>query len=124
MTTNVYGNIILVDIKAGESATTLTLPDGYSIEKAHVSLSNGSLATPNGTNIVNIDSELSFPVVNGKSPNVFRFGLVDSTKSGMVKIMIDRFGSRGDANYFTKAFDPILVSDNSGNEYNLIPQWR
>lgn len=123
MTVNTYGNIIVIDIKAGESATNLTLPDGYTIKSAHVSLSNGSLATPNGTNIVNVDSKLSFPIVNGKSPNVFRVGLVDSTKSGMVKIMIDHFGARGDSDYFTKAFEPLLIKAN-GSEYNLIPERR
>lgn len=123
MNSYVYGNILLIELKAGESPTTLELPDGYSIAKAHVILSNASIATPRGTNIVNNDNELSFPIVNGRSPSLFRFGLVDSTKSGTCKIMIDKFGSRADSNYFSNAFKPILVYDEKDSEYNLIPQW-
>lgn len=124
MTLNVYGNILLIELNAGDKTTMLELPDGYTIAKAHVILSNASIATPMGTNLVNNDNMLSFPIVNGRSPSLFRFGLVDSTKSGTCKIMIDKFGSRADSNYFSKAFEPILVYDEKGSEYNLIPQWE
>lgn len=44
---------------------------------------------------------------------------VDTTAP--ITFLITKFGQIPNANYFDKAFDPILVVGNDGNEYNVIP---
>lgn len=36
-------------------------------------------------------------------------------------LRITKFGQLPDSHYFDKAFEPILVTGDDGNEYNVIP---
>lgn len=96
-----------------------TFPTGYSINIMHV------------TGVVNIDSlcgahikndiRIVFPVINSKSPSSILLYINDITKDAEIRFTIEKFGQIPDPNYFNKAFDPILVTGDDGNKYNVIP---
>ena len=45
----------------------------------------------------------------------------DISKKADIRLSIEKFGQIPDTHYFDKAFDPILVVGDDGNEYNVIP---
>lgn len=42
-------------------------------------------------------------------------------KGNCIRITIIKFGQIPDSHYFGTAFEPILVTGDDGNEYNVIP---
>lgn len=117
----VAGNVIEVTFDADEPQQSgfVTLPDGYSYEKVNIilasncyplhRLSSGNLGTR------------TFPPVNSKSPCQFAYAILDTTKAASFRVIIEKFGQIPDTHYFDKAFEPILVTDDAGKEYNVIP---
>lgn len=47
--------------------------------------------------------------------------ITDLTKAAEIRFTIEKFGQIPDAQYFDKAFKPILVTGDDGKEYNVIP---
>lgn len=59
--------------------------------------------------------------VNSKSPCYLKPYIIDISKSSEIKFYIEKFGQIPDRQYFDTAFTPILVTDDNGNEYHVIP---
>lgn len=122
MVTNINGNNIRISINANELTNNrvhITLPDGYSYENIQVTLINniGELA-----NLVSAGySSYNFPPVRSHSPSTFDLFVQDLSKKAEIRLLIEKFGQIPDPNYFDKAFKPILVTGDDGNEYNVIP---
>lgn len=122
MTTNVNGPNIYLRLKANELKDhfyTYTLPKGYSINIM-------SITNVNNISIINeaylrAGTKLVFPVVNSKSPSTIDLYIEDLSKEAPLRFTIEKFGQLPDTRYFTKAFDPILVVGDDGNDYNVIP---
>lgn len=122
MTEILYGNMIALNFKANELTThdyIYRLPTGYSVHQLHIiSLNNVIMITtnmnlPTGTYV--------FPTINGKSPSTFSMYINDLSKPAYVRIAIEKFGQIPDSQYFDKAFEPILVTGEDGNDYPVIP---
>lgn len=123
MTKEFYGPFIHIHFNANELSeghTYVELPDGYSYERIFIN------------NLVNIEEintyitvkrgdRLTFPPVNSKSPSLLYLFIPDITKSADIKLSIEKFGQIPNPNYFTNPFNPILVTGNDGNKYNVIP---
>lgn len=116
----IYGNFIRCFYAANslsDNEVKIALPDGYSMERIHVLLH---------TNIVNIEpyipvSEfMQFPPVNSTSPSTLQIRVVDTSKDADLRFLIEKFGQIPNANYFAKAFEPLLIT-NGDTEYNVIP---
>lgn len=45
----------------------------------------------------------------------------DVTAAASLRLLITKFGQIPDTRYFLTAFEPILVTGDDGNEYNVIP---
>ena len=103
------------------SAETLNipLPDGYSYDIINIVFVNNISEINNGS-IPTLGIH-RFPPVNSKSPSTLTIHVKDSTKSCEIRFEIMQFGQIPDAHYFDKAFEPILVTGEDGNEYNVIP---
>lgn len=118
-----YGNIIYISYEASELSLheqKITLPDGYSYEDILV-VNSDNISTIQNTLLANSNVHMIFPPINSKSPCTFFFYITDLTKSASIRILICKFGQIPDANYFAKAFEPILVVGNDGNKYKVIP---
>lgn len=116
---NCYGNIVrnyTYDTSSGK--IELTLPDGYSYEAINITFVN-NISELNGT--IPVIGIHIFPPVNSKSPTTMTLIPKDTTKSCEIRFEIIKFGQIPDAHYFDKAFEPILVVGDDGNEYNVIP---
>ena len=121
MKVNYRGNAVIITMDAGESGA-ITLPDGYSFESIVVTYAdNITMIEPEIT--FSIGATLRFPPVNSKSPCVINPLLLNDNKSGTLIFLITKFGQIPDPHYFdlNKYFDPILVKDDDGKEYNVIP---
>lgn len=120
MTISYNGNLIVIIYNAEDTPEDIQLLDGYSFEQIQV------IGAQNINEIVRkltfiVGSSLSFPPVNSKSPCVIHPVKSDPTKSAYIRLLIEKFGQIPDANYFDKAFDPILVTGEDDKEYNIIP---
>lgn len=114
------GNAVIITKDPGDSSP-ITLQDGYSFESIVVTYSeNISMIIPE---VVIADGTMRFPPVNSKSPCVIDPPLLDADKGGTLIFLITKFGQIPDPHYFdlNKYFDPILVKDADGKEYNVIP---
>lgn len=116
----VAGNVIEVSFDAGSPKSgSITLPEGYSYEQVNV------IAASNCYPIHRLSSDAlgtrTFPPVNSKSPNIFKFAIVDTAKSASFRVVIEKFGQIPDPQYFDSAFEPILVTGDDGNKYPVIP---
>lgn len=118
-----YGNIIAVQTNENELTDTslmIQLPDEYSFEKILILRAvNIYSVEPYVSEI--IGSEITFPPVNSKSPCTFTLVIKDLAQAVDFRAVICKFGQIPDRNYFDKAFEPILVTGDDGNEYNVIP---
>lgn len=103
----------------------IVLPDGYSVEKAiFVGITDDiqyrlNDVTDEGIVTLPKDTEIHFPVVNGKSP--YRFTIYSGTIGRAWQIIITQFGGEPSSSYFNRAFEPILVKRKDVTEYKLIP---
>ena len=121
MTVNYRGNAVIIKMDVGDSAA-ITLPDGYSFESIVVTYAdNITVFEPEVP--FSIGATLRFPPVNSKSPCVIQPLLQNENKGGTLRFLITKFGQIPDPHYFdlNKYFDPILVKDDDGKEYNVIP---
>lgn len=121
MTVSYHGNAVDIKFSIGDAVAPITLADGYSIEDILIVMNTGIYGINYGVPIPTINNlPLHFPTVNSCSPNTI-VPLFDNTKEQRFTFLITKFGQIPNANYFKKAFDPILVVGNDGNEYNVIP---
>lgn len=120
---NVFrGNCVRISIDPGEltnNRVLITLPDGYSYETIHILyLYNISELAPY---FLITNDVYHIPPVRSHSPSTFNLLVGDITKKAEIGILIEKFGQIPDAHYFDKAFEPILVTGDDGNEYHVIP---
>lgn len=120
MKTNYRGNCVDFIYEAGEKPEKIQLPDGYSFDTISVIGASNVSEIYTGINFV-LDTPMTFPPVNSKSPCTLLPSVKDATKSAYIRILIMKFGQIPDAHYFDKAFDPILVTGDDGNKYKVIP---
>ena len=96
-----------------------TLPKGYSINIMHIT--NAINIDTLSQAIIRNDSRLVFPPVNSKSPSTITLHITDTTKYSEIRFTIEKFGQIPDDTYFNYAFNPILITGDDGNKYNVIP---
>lgn len=114
------GNFIIIRYKAGETPAPIQLADGYSFDTiAVVGAANISVIYNEITFVMG--AQMRFPPINSKSPCILNPLVTDNTKDAYLRILIMKFGQIPDAHYFDNAFEPILVTGEDGNEYNVIP---
>lgn len=65
--------------------------------------------------------DITFPVVNGKSPSILPLVIKDVSKIADIRLTIEKFGQIPDPHYFDRAFEPILVTGDDGNQHYVIP---
>lgn len=117
-----HGSFIHIYFDANELSdgrTTIQLPDGYTYERIfihHIDNIELSLYIP-----LERGNDITFSVVNSKSPSILPLLIKDISKKADIRLSIEKFGQIPDIHYFDKAFDPILVTGDDGNEYNVIP---
>lgn len=102
-----------------EGHTSVQLPDGYTYERIFINyIDNLELSEymPVGRG-----DDITFPVVNSKSPSILPLYIKDVSKKADIRFSIEKFGQIPDEHYFDKAFEPILVTGDDGNEYKVIP---
>lgn len=119
MKTIYSGNSVLIEYAENEPLSVVRLRDGYSFETIHVTEATNLYAIYQITNIAN--AVFTFPAVNSKSPCTISVSRVDPTKISRLRFSIEKFGQIPDIHYFATSFEPILVTDDDGNEYNVIP---
>lgn len=119
MKMTVHGNNILIEFAANEDIVQVTLNDGYSYERIHLTEVTNFYAVDLAGAYTN--SVYCFPPINSKSPCTINISRIDSTKITRIRFTIEKFGQTPDVHYFDKVFDPILVTGDAGKEYNVIP---
>lgn len=117
------GNVVIIQYEAGETPSTIQLAAGYSFDTIAVIGSSNLTEIYSGITFV-LGMPMRFPPVNSKSPCTLLPVVHDKTKSAYIRILIMKFGQIPDAHYFDKAFEPILVTGEDGNKYNVIPSYQ
>lgn len=121
MRMTVQGNFISINFDPNEKKPDMIqLPDGYSFETIHI-ISLDNIAYLFLYMQISTKATFSFPAVNSKSPCCVQPGIIDVSKKSEIKFIIEKFGQIPDPHYFDKAFKPILVTGDDGNEYKVIP---
>lgn len=116
------GSFIHIHFDANELSdgrATIQLADGYTYERIFIHYIDNielSLYMP-----LERGNDITFTVVNSKSPSILPLLIKDISKKADIRLSIEKFGQIPDIHYFDKAFDPILVTGDDGNEYNVIP---
>lgn len=116
----INGNNILITLTKADDKIVCTLPDGYSYETFLIT----AFLNINYINPLCIAKEgvtYHFPPVMSKSPSTFTLVKNNATETASIVISIIKFGQIPDSHYFDRAFKPILVTGDDGNEYNVIP---
>lgn len=122
MTQEYHGSFIHIQFDANELSdgrTIIQLAGGYSYERIYIHyIDNVEL-----TMYMPLErcEDITFPVVNGKSPSIIPLLIKDTSKTADIRLSIEKFGQIPDPHYFDKAFEPILVTGDDGNEYKVIP---
>lgn len=122
MTQEYHGSFIHIQFAANELAegrTTIQLADGYTYERIYIHYIDNielSLYMP-----LERGDDITFPVVNSKSPSILPLLIKDISKKADIRLSIEKFGQIPDTHYFDNAFEPILVTGDDGNEYKVIP---
>lgn len=117
-----HGSFIHIQFDANELSagrTTIQLADGYTYERILIHYIDNielSLYLPLERCV-----DITFPVVNSKSPSILPLLIKDVSRKADIRLSIEKFGQIPDTHYFDKAFDPILVTGDDGNKYNVIP---
>lgn len=123
MTTKIRGNCLRIYIEANEltnNRALVTLPDGYSYESIHILyLDNISELMPYF--LISNNMTYHIPPVNSHSPCTMNLLVKDLSSHAEIRILIEKFGQIPDSHYFDNLFEPILVTCDDGNEYNVIP---
>lgn len=117
------GNCIRIFIDANEltdKRVPITLPDGYSYESIHILyLSNITELVPYF--LITERNSYHIPPINSHSPCTLNLLVNNLAATAEIRILIEKFGQIPDAQYFVKAFEPILVTGDDGKEYSVIP---
>lgn len=117
------GNCVRIFIEANEltnKRVPITLKDGYSYETIYIAyLHNISELVPYF--LITNNAEYHMPPVRSHSPSTISLLVTDLSKSAEIRILIKKFGQIPDVHYFDKEFEPILVTGDDGNKYNVIP---
>ena len=114
------GNFIIIRYAVDDPSVPITLADGYSYETLLIhGATNISVIYPEI--VITQNMHLTLPPINSKSPCIIQPIRFDSTKEGVLRFSIEKFGQIPDPHYFDKAFDPIIVVGDDGKEYNVIP---
>lgn len=122
MTQEYHGSFIHIHFDANELSdgrTNIQLADGYTYERIYIHYIDNielSIYMP-----LDRGEDITFPVVNSKSPSILPLLIKDVSKLADIRLSIEKFGQIPDPHYFDKAFEPILVTGDDGNEYNVIP---
>ena len=120
MKTTVNGNNVRVVLTGSEDNIVVTLPAGYSYEKILITgIININYFNPLCKAVVG--SHYTFPPFKSKSPATIKLLKTNPTGEASIVLTILKFGQIPDINYFDKNFEPILVTGDDGNEYNVIP---
>lgn len=118
-----YGPFIYIHINPNELSqgiVKIPLKDGYSYEELYIhNIMNIGGLNPYMT--IHAGDDISFPVVNSKSPSILPLYVSDVSKMAEIRPSIEKFGQIPDPHYFDKAFEPILVVGDDGKEYKVIP---
>lgn len=120
------GPVISIRFDANELADNsviIQLPDGYTYERVLILVANNITAI-NPFVSIRTGTVITFPVVNSKSPSTLSLYIPDISKAAEVRLTIEKFGQIPDNHYFDTTFEPILVTGEDGNEYNVIPADR
>ena len=118
-----HGNCVRIHIEANELAdgrVPITLPDGYSYEDIRIiSVDNVNEIAP----YLNISNNVSYhiPPVNAHSPSTIDLYVPNISQVAEVRFIIEKFGQIPDPDYFNNVFEPISVTGDDGNKYNVIP---
>lgn len=122
MTITYHGNFVYIATVVGDvSGTPITLKDGYSIDTIVITYNHGitglgySMPIPSGAGIT-----IKFPPINSHSPSVIA-PIFSSNTNNAICFSITKFGQIPDPHYFDTNFEPILVTDDDGNKYPVIP---
>lgn len=122
MTQEYHGSFIHIHFDANElsdGSINIQLIDGYTYERIYIHYIDNielSLYMP-----LDRGEDITFPVVNSKSPSILPLLIKDVSKIADIRLTIEKFGQIPDPHYFDRAFEPILVTGDDGNEYNVIP---
>lgn len=122
MSVDINGNHIRIAFEAKEltkNRVQITLPDGYSYETIHSTYSTN--INEIAKFVLSTTGVYTFPPVKSHSPSTFNILVADLAKRAEIRIVIEKFGQIPDPHYFDRAFDPILVVGDDGQEYNVIP---
>ena len=116
----VKGNNIRITLTEAENNIVYALPDGYSYE-TFLLTGYQNLNYINPLCKSHTGATYHFPPVRSKSPTTLMLLKNDASATASVVITIVKFGQIPDSHYFDAAFEPILVTGDDGNEYNVIP---
>lgn len=123
MITEFKGNCIRIYFDANElknKRVSVALPDGYSYESIHIIyLKNISELLPYF--LITTNSSYYIPPVRSHSPSTVNLLVSNLAETAEIRFLIEKFGQKPDPHYFDKAFEPILVTGDDGNEYKVIP---
>lgn len=116
----IKGNNIRITLTSKDNNIVYTMPDGYSYETFLLTGSqNINYINPLCKAVAGVTYH--FPPVNSKSPTTLTLLKNDAAAEASANISIVKFGQIPYSHYFDKAFEPILVTGDDGNEYNAIP---
>jgi hypothetical protein len=82
--------------------TTIQLADGYSYERIFIHYADNIELEP--FLLIQRGDDITYPVVNSKSPSTLPLFIMDVTKSADIRFTIEKFGQIPDKHYFDKAF--------------------
>lgn len=120
MEAKINGNCLRIILTEAEDNIVFTMPDGYSYETFLLSgFTNINYINPSCK--ANQGVVYHFPPVRSKSPSTIRLLKENASSPASALITIIKFGQIPDSHYFDAAFEPILVTGDDGNEYNVIP---
>lgn len=120
MEAKINGNCIRIVLKETDDNIVFTLPDGYSYESILISgFVNINYINPLCKAIQGVTYR--FPPIRSKSPTTIKLLKSNASATASVVITIVKFGQIPDSHYFDGVFEPILVTGDDGNEYNVIP---
>lgn len=116
----IKGNCIRITLTEAENNIVFTMPDGYSYE-AFMLTGYLNINYINPLCKEHQGAIYYFPPVRSKSPSTIMLLKENASATASVVITIIKFGQIPDSHYFDAAFEPILVTGDDGNEYNVIP---
>lgn len=116
----INGNNIRITLAPSENNIVYTMPDGYSYETFLLTAFQ-NINYINPLCKANAGVIYNFPPIRSKSPTTLKLLKSNASAEASVVITIVKFGQIPDSHYFDKAFEPILVTGDDGNEYNVIP---